>query len=144
MQRPDERKKMIGSYIRSCHPYAYKSRQWGQIEEIVWQGDRWLLKVVWPSGNSDWWPLLDVAADYDMHSGDTRLPIACDRHERSPIREPWKRWPGEQDAIEQLRKAWKDEGPVPPYHQAMQIKFIQEWPALGEAVLRLVKVTGEK
>lgn len=42
-------------------------------------------------------------------------------------------------AIEQLVKAWLDEGPRPDVHREAQLKLHREWPVLYGAVVRIVQ-----
>jgi hypothetical protein len=51
--------------IRSCHPYAYKSGEWGQIVGMSMVDGRGCWDVVWPDGSVDTWPFDDDTARYE-------------------------------------------------------------------------------
>lgn len=48
------------------------------------------------------------------------------------------------EAAQEVANAWNNPGPVPSYHQMMQLKLAQEWPTLALAVARLAAVTDSK
>lgn len=61
----------MGGFIRSCHPYAYKSGQWGEIVGACFVDGpegvpRPCWDIVWPDGSVDTWPMLDSTADYEF------------------------------------------------------------------------------
>lgn len=43
-------------------------------------------------------------------------------------------------AAEQVQAAWINAGPVPAYHIAMQMRMLQEWPLLFQAINNLTTV----
>ena len=44
----------------------------------------------------------------------------------------------ETEAVEAVRKAWTDAGPVPKVHEAAQRRLRAEWPTLAAAIEKLV------
>jgi hypothetical protein len=52
--------------IRSTHPYAYKSGQWGAITGTSVVNGRACYDVLWTDGARDQWPVLDDDADYEF------------------------------------------------------------------------------
>ena len=55
-----------GAFIRSCHPYAYKSGEWGQIVGTRKRNGRLCWLIVWPDGSTDEWVVLDPQAEYEF------------------------------------------------------------------------------
>lgn len=45
-----------------------------------------------------------------------------------------------QQAIEELRRAIKDKGPVPAYHDDILRRHRREWPTLWEAIDKLLSI----
>lgn len=52
--------------IKSDHPYAYKSGEWGMIvtDDVTIVNNRPCFDIIWPDGSTDVWPWADPAADY--------------------------------------------------------------------------------
>jgi hypothetical protein len=52
--------------IRSNHPYAYKSGQWGAITGLVTVKGRSCYNVIFQDGSVDHWPVVDEQAEYEF------------------------------------------------------------------------------
>lgn len=52
--------------IRSCHPYAFHSGEWGRLLTTVESQGRDCYLIQWPDGAEDWWPVEDAMAGYEF------------------------------------------------------------------------------
>ena len=57
---------MSDQFVRSMHPYAYKSGQWAQIVGEVERNGRPCWLIVWPDGKTDEWVIDDPHAEYEL------------------------------------------------------------------------------
>jgi hypothetical protein len=53
-------------FIRSNHPHAYKSGEWGKVIGRGLFKDRQVYIVKWPDWNVDLWPVADNDAKYEF------------------------------------------------------------------------------
>lgn len=53
-------------FIRSMHPYAYKSGEWGQIVGYRERESRRVWMIVWPDGATDEWAVHDPVGNYEF------------------------------------------------------------------------------
>lgn len=68
---PEDR---VGQLIRSSHPHAFRSGEWGLITEVTELRDRPCYRVQWDSrtgsmhdlDREDFWPVDDATADYQF------------------------------------------------------------------------------
>lgn len=56
----------VGQWIRSCHPYQYKSGKWGKVVAVVPARDMDMWLVHWSDGDSDVWNPEDPDAGYEF------------------------------------------------------------------------------
>lgn len=54
------------TFVRSSHPYAYKSGEWGQIVGEHERDGRRVWMIVWPDGSTDEWAADDPDANYEF------------------------------------------------------------------------------
>lgn len=72
--------------MRSCHPYAFKSGEWGQIVGERERDGRQVWMIMWPDGATDEWAVVDPQANYEF----SEEPMATDP-KLEPVRlQPWK------------------------------------------------------
>lgn len=52
--------------IRATHPYGFRSGEWAEIREVVWENNRPCFSVRFVDGAMDTWPIYDPADPYEF------------------------------------------------------------------------------
>jgi hypothetical protein len=52
--------------VRQTHPYGYRSGEWAKVLTIVESHGRDCWLVLFEDGNTDWWPITDDVAGYEV------------------------------------------------------------------------------
>lgn len=66
---PSKGSESVGGFVRTTHPYGFRSGQWGQIVGIVGDDrERACCLVVFPDGATDRWVIDDPQEPYEFAS----------------------------------------------------------------------------